>query len=93
MKTTDVNVNGTWYTPGTDRRAVQDIAVALAKLMTTEQIADILQTTLSCEADPRLSDCEVALIETLFDKLAEDEEAIAIATGADTENDLQFLGR
>lgn len=58
------------------------VGQVLAKTLSTEQVAGILNALLGCEAEPALSDAEVNLGEAIFDQLCLlCPEAVGIAQG------------
>ncbi len=59
----------------------------LAKLITVQQVADLLNATLCADQEDELSDGEVDAVETFFDLLAAAvPDAVMIATGGDIDN-------
>ena len=56
------------------------VAKVLAKLLSTNQVADLLNVLLGCDAEPSLDDDEAALGEAIFDQLCLlRPEAVAVA--------------
>lgn len=63
-----------------DTTNISTLSLALNKLLTTRQLAELLDAILCCEEEERLTDREVAAAQWLFDDLTElCPEAVEIA--------------